>query len=214
MAVVAPTWRQAQIAALDVSNRLGRRCPRPFTLPTLLAAREPPLEIILCPAGKSVASDLRFLEEARERALWAAPRSDLQEAIAGLLGNSHAGLPRASRRRGNAKSALLLEGVITAARVANALGSPERHWIIDHVGRVRLSARALRQLRERGVHWSVLRPLRVVALLASADLARERSRWRHLLPARTAVWVSPRLTAAGSRLTTGKRRQIHFSANK
>ncbi len=194
VALVAPTLHQARCCAPSVAKRLKRRTLRPFSLEGFLASAEAPDRIVLCPAGKAVAKDLVFLRKARERALWTAPEADLDAAIAGLLGYPMAGAARkpSSRGRADLKTALLLEGIVTPARARAATTSQIRHWIVENVRRVRLKGKELEKLRRQGIRWSVLQPVRVVAVLASFDLARARARWKSLLPARTLIWVVKR----------------------
>src|ERR1700737_3055351 len=91
---------------------------------------------------------------------------------------------REGRRR-----ALLLEGVVDAQRARAALASDLRQWIVESPFAVRLSARERQRLEKAGVSWFALAPARLVALVASPKLARERRQWRALLPPRTKVIV-------------------------
>lgn len=193
IAVIAPSVRHARIAAARLAWSLPRRSLRPFSIEGFLASGRAPGQIILCPPGQAVAAHRDFLREVRKRLLWTAPDRLLYAAIAGLL--THLPLrpsrqdARGSRRR---TTALLLEGPVTPARARRALDGDARHWIVENVRRVRLNPKELAELARRGVHWSVLEPLRVVAVVVSPELARSRSPWRRLLPAKTPVWVIDR----------------------
>jgi hypothetical protein len=73
------------------------------------------------------------------------------------------------------------------ARSAASSGAP-RDWIVERVQRVRIARRDLDDLARLGVRWSVLEPVRVLAIAASDALARARPRWARLLPPDVAVW--------------------------
>ena len=206
VAVIAPTPALARSAAAFLDGRLGNALS-PFALPDYLASPRAPRRIVLCPSGRSVASDVDCLKAARERVLWDAPEEIFYSAIEGLLGSippapaSGSGhrAPVSRKRAGGTAAALLLEGIVTSAR-ARALSSHDaRLWIVEHPGRVRVDRRLMETLRRKGVRWAALEPVIVVAVLASPRLARARSRWRRLLPPETPVWVSPapRPTADG-----------------
>jgi hypothetical protein len=188
--VVAPTAARARSAVAAVFDRLPGARLLPTSLASLAASGLATGRLVLCPGGLDVEQDLAFVSRVRARALWPAPEADLHGAIAGLLGHD---LPDSSApvSKGGSlrKVALLLEGRITPARTRAALRSDTRHWIVEDPGCVRLSGRQLDTLRGRGVRWSALNPVRVVALLASPALAAARRRWQRLLPAETPVWV-------------------------
>ena len=76
------------------------------------------------------------------------------------------------------------------ARRATDSGGP-RHWIVERVQRVRIPEAGLEELRLRGIRWSVLEPVEVVGIAASAALADSRARWRTLVPPDVRVWVFP-----------------------
>jgi hypothetical protein len=205
--VIAPTPALARSAAAFLAERLPGALS-PFALLDYLASPRAPRRVVLCPSGRSVATDVDFLRAARERVIWDAPEEIVYSAIEGLLGSispalaSGSGSPRApvSRKRaGGTATALLLEGTVTTAR-ARALSSHDaRLWIVEHPGRVHVDRRLMETLRREGVRWAALEPIIVIAVLASPRLARARSRWRRLLPPETPVWVSPvsRRTADG-----------------
>ena len=123
--------------------------------------------------------------------LWRAPDEDLHAAIAGLRGEEVGPLSRRARREeeGGRRRALLLEGVVDAPRARAALSSDLRQWIVESPFAVQLSARERQRLEKEGVSWFALAPPRLVALAASAQLARARREWRALLPPRTKVIV-------------------------
>ncbi len=197
MALVAPTLARARRAAATLEQRLSGG-HTPFSLAGYLASFGPPRRVVLCPAGSSVAEDIAFLSRVRDRALFEAPDDVLYHAIAGLLGSlpdslDRGRLDRQSRRGrdpgGKETEALLLEGVVTRARVRSLLDRSARLWIVERPGRIRLDRRTMESLRQSGVRWRALEPVSVMAVLASPALARARSRWRDLLPPRTPVWT-------------------------
>ncbi|HSS45673.1 MAG TPA: hypothetical protein VLO07_10050 [Thermoanaerobaculia bacterium] len=190
IAIIAPSLRRARAAAARLGRSLPDRSLRPFSFKGFLASGRAPGQIILCPAGRSVAPDRAFLRNARQRLLWTAPDRVLYSAIAGLI--TRLPLPTSPRHAGSfgrRATALLLEGAVTPARAGKALEGDARHWIVEDVCRVRLGPKGLAELARRGVHWSVLEPLRVIAVVVSPELARQRSRWRKDLPAKTPVWT-------------------------
>jgi hypothetical protein len=199
VAVIAPTPALARSAAAFLAGRLPEALS-PFALPDYLASPRAPRRVVLCPSGRSVATDVDFLRAARARVLWDAPEEIVYRAIEGLLGSiPPAPAPGSGRRRapvsrkraGGTPTALLLEGTVTTAR-ARALSSQDvLLWIVEHPGRVRVDRGLMETLRRKGVRWAALEPIIVVAVLASPRLARARSRWRRLLPPETPVWVSP-----------------------
>jgi hypothetical protein len=192
VALVAPSKARGRSAAAAVRARLSGQRGEPVSLSDLFV-RGPAFDgIVLCPGGADVERDLGFLQRARDRVLWPAPDPDLHGAIAGLLGHGH-DLPDSSapvaRGRAHRKIAFLFEGLVTPARVRAALRSDARHWIVESALRVRLSERQLTRLRGEGVRWSALKPVRLIALVASPELAQARRRWQRLLPAGTPVWL-------------------------
>jgi hypothetical protein len=188
--LVAPGVARARSAAAAFCKRLpGLRCS-PVSLSSLLARGPASETLVVCPGGAGLERDLDFLARLSQRVLWPAPHPELFGAIAGLLGHELPDAPpEAWRRETRRKVAFLFEGLVTPARARAALASDARHWIAESVRRVRLSPAGLASLERQGVRWSALRPVRVVALIASPALARARGRWRRLLPPDTPVWV-------------------------
>jgi len=189
VSVVAPTLKRAR-AAISELSRSWDGALEPATL-TRFLARSRSTDFLLCPEGRDLSRDLTYLREARGRMLWRAPDEDLQAAIAGLRGEEVGPLSRRARQEGEGgrRRALLLEGVVDAQRARAALSSDLRQWIVESPFAVRLSARERQRLEKAGVSWFALAPARLVALVASAQLARERRQWRALLPPRTKVIV-------------------------
>jgi len=164
-----------------------------------VASPRAPGQIVLCPSGRSLASDVDFLASARERVLWGAPEEPFSGAIEGLRGSpppapAH-GSPRRVRpaRGGKAETAaaLLLEGSVTSARARALISQDARLWIVENARRVRVSPALMERLRRQGVRWAALEPVSLLAVLASPRLARARSRWARLLPRATPVWIRP-----------------------
>jgi hypothetical protein len=187
--VVAPTLTRARAAISEISQSWDGAL-EPATLTKFLARRRS-IDFLLCPEGRDLSRDLSFLREARSRMLWRAPDEDLHAAIAGLRGEEVGLLSRRARQEGEEgrRRALLLEGVVDAQRARAALASDLRQWIVESPFAVRLSARERQRLEKAGVSWFALAPARLVALVASPKLARERRQWRALLPPRTKVIV-------------------------
>lgn len=188
--LVAPGMARARSAAAAFSKRLpGPRCS-PVSLTSLLARGPASETLVVCSGGADLERDLHFLARLSERVLWPAPDPALFGAIAGLLGHELPDAPpEAWRRETRSKVAFLFEGLVTPARARAALASDARHWIAESIRHVRLSPAGLASLQRQGVRWSALRPVRVVALIASPALARAQRRWRKLLPPGTPVWV-------------------------
>jgi len=190
IAVIAQSLRYARTAAARLARSLPHRSLRPFSLEGFLTSSRAPGQIILCPPGQAMAPHRDFLREVRERLLWPAPDRLLYAAIAGLL--THLPLhpsrldAHGFRRR---TTALLLEGAVTPARARKALEGDARHWVVENVRRVRLCRKGLAELARRGVRWSALQPVRVIAVVVSPELARQRLRWKKYLPAKTPVWI-------------------------
>jgi hypothetical protein len=190
LGVLAPNRARARAGAAALRRRMpGVRC-RLLSLADLFVSGRLPDALVLCPRGALLQADLDFLSSVSARALWPAPEGDLHGAIAGFLGHhlpdSSAAVPRG---RASRKIALLIEGDVTPKRARDALRSDMRLWIVESPSRVRLSERQLRRCHDLGVRWAALRPVRVVGLLASPQLARAHRRWRKLLPPDTPVWV-------------------------
>ncbi|MEO8431392.1 MAG: hypothetical protein ABI592_07770 [Acidobacteriota bacterium] len=197
VAVVSP----AADVAKDAASRLAGLVPDARLVP-LTAARYlagEPLPLILAPRGSSAADDRLFLEAARDRLLWKAPPPDLYEAISGVL---TALPPRRARpvslAPGEAfRTALLLEGLVDAARADQALASSARDWIVEHPGMVRISARELSRLHDRGVRWLALAPVRLLGVTDPARIARS------VFPRGVRVW---RLASTPARATSSRAR--------
>ncbi len=194
IACVAETVRTASRRAPGVAARARGAAVEPYSLSSYLGAADPPSRVVLCPAGASLPADVRFLSRIARRLLWPAPPARLAEAIGGLRGEEGTASPaRGARRpapRPRAGMAVLLEGVVDAARAEAALRHPgTRDWIVETPTRVRLGMRRLAALERAGVRWSALEPVEVIAVCASPALARAGKAWRALLPPRTPVWV-------------------------
>lgn len=175
-------WAAAALASEFPSARL-----RPLSLAQYRARRGMPFPAILAPAGADRASDRRFLEAARARIFWKPAPEDLYAAIAGVLTDlperrGRESAPDPNEYKQEPASALLLEGAITPARARAALASPARHWIVEHVGKVRLSGAQLASLSKAGVRWSVLHPARLLAIADRTGCARS------LFPRGTRIW--------------------------
>jgi hypothetical protein len=188
--VVSATPASARSAAAALAPEFPSARLVPLSLAQYRARRGMPLPAILAPAGADRASDRRFLESARARILWKPAPRDLYAAIAGVLTD----LPERRRREiapadthkheheHEPASALLLEGAITPARARAALASAGRHWIVEHVGKVRLSGAQLASLSRAGVRWSVLHPVTLLAIADRTGCA------RMLFPRGTRIW--------------------------
>jgi hypothetical protein len=187
--VIAPTLTRARAAISEISPSWDGAL-EPATLTSFLARRRS-IDFLLCPEGRDLSRDLSYLREACRRMLWRAPDEDLHAAIAGLRGEEIDPLSRRARQKeeGGRRRALLLEGLVDAPRARAALSSDLRQWIVESPFAVQLSARELQRLEKAGVSWFALAPPRLVALAASAQLARARREWRTLLPPRTKVIV-------------------------
>ncbi|HTR03860.1 MAG TPA: hypothetical protein VMN82_11740 [Thermoanaerobaculia bacterium] len=196
IACVADTVRSARGSARELASRLVGTRLDTFSLEGYLKAPSPPRGVVLCAAQGRGRAVLDFLERASRRLLWPAPALQLAEAIGGLRGEDgetpgHAPGHRAGAASAGRRTALLLEGVVDAARVrALSRSSPPRAWIVEAPGRVRLTPAALARLERQGVRWAALVPVRLVALHLSTELARAPRTWRGLVPPRTPVWVS------------------------
>ena len=188
--MVAPVTKVARAAVRPISRRLPSALLEPYDLESFVADLEAPRRLVLVPEGRTLADDLAFVRSARQRALWPAPPPELGGAIAGLRGSHDE--PPGSRPRRSASSALLLEGEVTPdrARRAAAAAAP-RDWIVERVQLVRIAAGQLDELRRKGIRWSVLDPVEVVAVLAGESLASARRLWSRLLPSGVPVWVVP-----------------------
>ena len=185
--MVSATPASARSAAAALAPEFPSARLRAFSLAQYRARRGMPLPAILAPAGADRASDRRFLEAARAGILWKPAPQDLYAAIAGVLTDlperrGRESAPDPNMHTHEPASALLLEGAITPARARAALASPARHWIVEHVGKVRLSGAQLASLSRAGVRWSVLHPARLLAIADRTGCA------RRLFPRGTRIW--------------------------
>lgn len=170
-AVVAATPDLARFAA----RALARRFPRADLVPCSAAEFLRRIDLgrlVLAAPVPDAAEGRRFLEGARGRLLWDAPRADLYAAIAGVLTR----LPQRGGGRGKRDgallaSALLLEGDVDTARAAAALATPARRWIVERPGCVRMTATGLARLHRAGVRWSVLEPLELLGVAVASTAA-------------------------------------------
>lgn len=195
VALVASTAAEARTNAVAASSGRKGLQLRPLSLSRYSSDLRAPLEIVLCPPGRSVAGDLAFLREVQRDLLWPPPAAEIWSAIAGLRGSHDDPPPGAPRSPRNARrrAALLLEGDVTLDRAQRAASSgAPRDWIVERVQRVRIARKDLDDLARLGVRWSVLEPVRVLAIAASDALARARVRWARLLPPDVAVWPRAR----------------------
>lgn len=205
--ILAPTAPEAVRAARALARAQDGLRLRPYSLAGFLRSRRSPPGIVLSPGEGSLPRSVEFLRRVRRRLLWPPPSGDLLAAISGLISRDDlqpgpTDLPAASRRarrraagRGGPPltSALLLEGEVTPERVRALLASEvPRTWIVESAQRVRLSESELERLETGGVRWRCLERIPVLALAATPALARDRARWKALLPARTPVWILPR----------------------
>ncbi|HEX5134111.1 MAG TPA: hypothetical protein VFW81_01855, partial [Thermoanaerobaculia bacterium] len=95
IALVAPTASAARAATSVGASRVPELRLRPFSLSRYASDLEAPLQVVLCPPGRSVEADLAFLREARRIFLWPPPAAEIWSAIAGLRG-SHDDPPTAT----------------------------------------------------------------------------------------------------------------------
>ena len=191
---IAPRGLLSRRAALEIAAELPGVTLAARSISGYLAAPGTASPVLLCPAGRSVASDIAFLRCIAQRLLWPAPSADFRDAIGGLRTRGtrvHATLPPERRRRtGGLATALLLEGRVGPERVRAALASSgPRDWIVETPRHVQLPDRLRRAVEQAGIRWSALDPVEVVALYAGHALMRARARWRPLLPPGTPVWI-------------------------
>jgi hypothetical protein len=216
--LLAPTASEAARAAQALAEQQRGLRLRPYSFGGFLRSRTPPSAVVLYPGERSLGQSVEFLRRVRRRLLWPLPSRDVLAAVSGLISRDDlAGgfggaespplrarppvrrlLARASAKAGRGgeggklASALLLEGEVTADRAREVLASRfPREWIVESARHVRLSESEVEEIRKRGVRWRTLEPVAVLALAASPALARSRTRWKGLLPARTPVWTLP-----------------------
>jgi hypothetical protein len=205
VAVVASSRAGARSAARALALRLPRARLHPLSQGEYLAA-DPLLPLILAATESDRAGRHRFFEDARARLLWTAPASDLYAAIEGVITSLPPRRQRSSSpAAGDLATALLLEGEVGADRAEAALASPVRHWIVEHPGRVKLSRSELARLREHGVTWSALAPVRLLGIALAGRAAGSPFRSSSLRApfGKAAVWRI-RIKAAGSRAPAGR----------
>src|SRR5260221_5413894 len=85
IAIIAPTPALARSAAAFLAGRLEGHL-RPFALADYLASPRAPEQIVLCPSGRSLASDVAVLASGLGRVLWGAAEETFSDAIEGLRG--------------------------------------------------------------------------------------------------------------------------------
>ena len=164
VAIVAPTPAAARATAAWLARDLPEARLRPLSLSGYCARRGAPLPFVLASAGLDPEADRAFFLAARDRLLWAPVSGDLYDAIAGVLTHLPARRVAPALGRGPG-TALLLEGELTPERARAALLSSARHWIVEHVGRVRLSLAEIEELAAQGVRWSALHPARLMGVV-------------------------------------------------
>ena len=195
VAVIAETLRAARSAARRLAEASRLRAPlTPWTPASYLREHAAPSRIVLCAPSRGAARSEAFLRAWAERLLWPAPPGDLHRAIDGIRAGAHAPGPLkrapapAGRRR--LTSARLLEGRVDRRRATAALeaGRPF-DWIVESPRHVRLTSGQLETLAARGVRWSALEPVELVAVFAPAPPARSRRRWARVLGRRVPFWT-------------------------
>jgi len=192
--VIAETLRAARIAAsrLAATSRLGAPLT-PCTPASYLRREAAPSRVVLCASSRSPGRAASFLRSCAQRLLWPAPPGDLRRAIDGIRsGGGHPRLlkrlPPAPRRR--VTSARLLEGRVDGPRAAAALeaGRP-LDWIVESPRHVRLTDRQLAALGERGVRWSALEPVELVAVFAPSAPAGSGRGWTRAVGRGVPLWI-------------------------
>ncbi|MEO8190618.1 MAG: hypothetical protein ABI682_09765 [Acidobacteriota bacterium] len=198
VAIVAPTREVARAAAAWLKADLPEARLLPLTVAGYCGRRGAPLPLLLAAPGLDPEADRAFLIAARGRLLWPPAAGDLYDAIAGVL--THLPVQRVAPEHGRGPAtALLLEGELTPERARSALRSSARHWIVEHVGRVRLGPAEIDALSNEGVRWSALQAARLVGIA----IAGPSSAPRGIFPAGTRVFRAPpavnRARAPGAR---------------
>lgn len=186
VAVVAPTRKVARAAAAWLHGDLPEARLHPFTIAGYCARRGAPLPMVLAAVGADPEADRAFFIAARDRLLWPPAARDLYDAIAGVLTHLPARRAAPAQSRGPA-TALLLEGELTPERARSALRSSARHWIVEHVGRVRLGPADIDALSNEGVRWSALQAARLVGIAITGPFNAPRG----IFPAGTRVFRAP-----------------------
>ena len=202
VAVIAASAPVARAAARRLSAASGIRAPlESFTPASYLRAAAAPSRIVLC-APPGAADAAAFLRRWAERLLWPAPPAEIHDAIDGI--RPVIASPRRVRApellaRAERASARLLEGTVDARRAAAALDAgPPLDWIVESARHVRLSRRELAAMAARGVRWSVLDPVEILAVYGVPSLARSRGEWGKALPRRVPLW-----SGDGTRTSSG-----------
>ncbi len=194
IACLVPGGRLAPAASARIAAETRPATISSFSLSAYRAAPRPPGRLVLCPAGRSVEADLRYLSRVAQCLLWPRPPGGFQDAIAGIRAPGRVETDRRGRRAPSSgeqiAAALLLEGEVSLQRARRALAARGPcQWIVEDPRCVRIPERSLRALVRAGVRWSSLEGLEIVALYASPALARARPRLRRVLPPRTPIWV-------------------------
>src|SRR5262249_7978841 len=100
--------------------------------------------------------------------------------------------PRPARARGgggDSGTAFSVEGELGPARVQALAQAGATLLVAENPRTVRLSGALLTRLDRLGIRLLSLEPIEVAGIVASSTLARSRSRWKDLFPARTRVWI-------------------------
>jgi hypothetical protein len=198
VAVIAESLRAARSAARRLAEASRLRGPLTACTPASYLRQDgAPSRIVLCAPARAAQAE-SFLRACAQRLLWPAPPGDLHRAIDGIRAGAHGRPPKrvpspSARRR--LTSARLLEGRVDRRRASAALeaGRPF-DWIVESPRHVRLTSRQLETLAERGVRWSALEPVELLAVFAPAAHARPRREWARVLGRRVPLW-----TGAGGR---------------
>jgi len=187
VAVIAESLRLAREAARRLAADADARLPgppRPFTPESYLRTDAAPSRIVLCVSGGASAA-AAFVEGCAARLLWPPPHAEMHRAIDGI--RAEVAAPRRVRsahaRPPRGASARLLEGRVDRRRAEAALAAgPPFEWIVESPRHVRLAERVLGELAARGVTWSALDPVELVAVAGPATLAPFRREWGKHLP--------------------------------
>jgi hypothetical protein len=195
VAVIAESLRGARIAARRIAESSRLRAPLTACTPAsyLRRGESAPSRVVLCASAGSAERAASFLRACAARLLWPAPPGDLHRAIDGIRAGAHAPhgpkrAPAATARR-HVTSARLLEGRVDGRRAALALATgPPLEWIVESPRHVRLTAAQLAALAVRGVRWSALEPVELVAVYGPASVERSRRAWGNGLPKNVPYW--------------------------
>jgi hypothetical protein len=191
VAVIAETLRGAREAARRLAADPSLAGPiTPCTPASYLRRDSAPSRVVLC--APSDASDAAaFLQRCAARLLWPPPHAEMHRAIDGI--RAEVAAPRRIRsahpRRPHGASARLLEGRVDRRRVDAALAAGRPFdWIVESPRHVRLAGPVLDALVARGVRWSALDPVQLVAVVGPASLAPFRREWGKGLPRGVPFW--------------------------